>query len=469
LRSLKTLIHLLVFRPIIKLIFGINIYGKSNIHDLNNYIIIANHNSHLDIFLLFYLLPVKHISITHPVAAKEYFSRSKILFGLINYLFSPVWITRGDTGKREDAINSIKGNLDRGHNIIMFPEGTRGEPGKILPFKTGVGRLSEEYHNIPIVPVFLHGPERALPKKSFLPMPVCNDIFIAPPQVFKESYIETTHILEQIIKELSETENVRHHRRHKRKTRFASAVAILGIDGSGKSTISRIVAGELSTESTSALISDKLEFYENGELRKMQPLVTEKIREIVGSYAKSARSLKLYKVPKLTEMLLRDYLTDELNKWYNPAHIVMDGCTLLNLTAWAVLYREEYFNEEFCLKAIRILSSMDENIDKNDPVYSHFPELMTIKRLKLNHMTLPDVVMFLDVEPDIAMQRIEQRGENKQVHETQEKLNKLRDAYQMTCKVVKENLNVPTRIINGNDTIENISMSANDFIRSSLG
>ncbi|MFC1726858.1 lysophospholipid acyltransferase family protein [candidate division KSB1 bacterium] len=181
---LKILIHLLILRPFVKLLFGINIYGKENLEGLKNFILISNHNSHLDLLLLFYCLPVSHITITHALAAEEYFSKSKILFFFVNYLFNPVWVSRGDAKKSRKTADEMKNILDKGHNIIMFPEGTRGTAGVIQPFKTGIGRLTVEYHNTPVVPVYLFGPERALPKTYFLPVPIWMNVIVAPPQTF---------------------------------------------------------------------------------------------------------------------------------------------------------------------------------------------------------------------------------------------------------------------------------------------
>ena len=79
-------------------------------------------------------------------------------------------------------------------------------------------------------------------------------------------------------------------------------------------------------------------------------------------------------------------------------------------------------------------------------------------------MNLPDIVIFLDVEPSIAIDRIDKRGQKKQVHETEEKLTKLRHAYLITCKVIQRELGIPTCILAGNDTINNITNSAADFI-----
>ena len=82
--------------------------------------------------------------------------------------------------------------------------------------------------------------------------------------------------------------------------------------------------------------------YKNGHPKNIQPLITDEIRKIISSYAKKAKSLKGYKIPKLAELLLRDHILDEVKKWYSPDYIILDGAPLLNLTAWAYLYKQKY-------------------------------------------------------------------------------------------------------------------------------
>jgi len=464
----RIIIHLLLLRPFIKLLFGVNLIGKENMFGLNKYIIIANHNSHLDILLLFYLLPVKHIMRTHPVAAEEYFSKPKILFHLVNYLFRPIWVKREDPASRVGCVNEIKGKLSKGHNIIIFPEGTRGVPGEIQTFKGGVGRIAEQFPHIPIVPIYISGTERSFPKNGYIPVPIWNNVIIGPPQVFRETYEKTTRTLENIILEFAAKEIASRHKRKLKKRSVARTIAVLGIDGSGKSTLSENLSKILSDEFSIGLVSDKLSFFEHNQLKHVQPFITENIRYMVGRYAKNAKSLKLYKIPKLTELILRDILLIEIKKWYNPDLIILDGSPLLNLSAWAVLYKEEFFNEDVLLKAIRILSSRNQGIHNDDRIYKDLPELSALKKLGLTHLNLPDLVIFLDVDPQIAIERIEKRGQKKQVHETFEKLSKLRSAYLQTCKVVQGNLNIPTYILPGNDSIENITNAAVKFTQSNF-
>ena len=460
--SLRVVTHLFVLRPFLKLFFGINVAGWRYLASLDQYIVIANHNSHLDTLLLFYTLPVKHILTTRPVAAEEYFSKNKVLFKLVNYLFRPIWIVRGQ--EVDDPLREMKEVLNSGQNIIIFPEGTRGVPGQIEKFKTGVGRLAVEYRNIPIIPVFISGTERAFPKKSAIPIPIWNNVTIGPPQIFKGESQDITTSLEKMIRELSESETAQRHKRSVR-SKPAFTFAVLGIDGSGKSTLSRMVSKKLSDTFRVCLVSDNLELYEKNKQKELQPLLTEKVREALGRYAKTAKSLKHYKIPKLAEILLRDHIMGDVQRWYTPDIIVQDGCPLINLAAWAKLYKEEYVDTHVCAKAIRILIGEREAIKKDDPIFTKFPELAALRRFKLDHMRLPNAVIMLDVAPAVSMQRIQSRGEQMQVHETEEKLSRLREGYLLVIQVVEQEFKIPTRILDGDSEIEKLTASALEFAK----
>jgi 1-acyl-sn-glycerol-3-phosphate acyltransferase len=455
-------LHLLLLRPFLKIFFGVNIMGRENFDDLEQFMVISNHNSHLDILLLFASLPRKHIPRTRPVAAEEYFSRNRILYRLVGYLFDPIWIVRED--KDADPLGEMRKALMGGQNVIIFPEGTRGEPGHIASFKTGIGRLSESFRNIPIIPVFLSGPEKAYPKSAWFPLPMWNEVIIGPPHVCAGDCYNITMGLEMTIRALASTLAAGRHTRpvsHKRDL----SLAVLGIDGSGKSTLSRELAKSLSEKARVCLVTDDLELYEGGKRSEIQPLFTEKVREAVGKYAKEAKSLKHYKIPKLTELLLRNHLLGQVRRWYNPEVICQDGSPLLNLTAWSTLYKGDAVDAETCADAIRILAGRDDAPDRGDAIYSRFPELDAMKRAKLTSMWMPDAVIMLDVEPEISMDRIASRGERVQVHESREKLARLRDGYLMVCDVLQSVFGQPVMVIDGGQDFETVTASALDFIK----
>ena len=249
----RTWLHLLVLRPLLRLLFGISVEGREHLAGLDRFILASNHNSHLDVPLLFSVLPPRRLAALRPVAARDYFDERPLLFRFVNLLFRPVWIDRA--GPSDRAVDAMLAALEAGDNLIIFPEGTRGAPGKIGRFRSGVGRLAERHPELPVIPVFLHGPEKALPKESALPLPIWNRVLVGPPQRFA-SRTDIVPALEAMIRELSESESAKRHRRIERP-RDCLTLAVLGTDGSGKSTLSRRVAAELSRTRRVARVSDR--------------------------------------------------------------------------------------------------------------------------------------------------------------------------------------------------------------------
>jgi len=460
--SLRALAHLLLLRPFLWLVFGVNIRCRENLEGLDQVILIANHHSHLDTLLLCAAMPVRQTLKTHPVAAADYFSKPRLLFELVTFLFRPIWVDREQSGGT--TIRDIQTLLDDGQSIILFPEGTRGEPGVLQPFRGGIGRIVESNPSIPVVVAYLEGPERALPRNAPVPLPLWNHVTITPPQVLRGTSGDITRSLWQDLEHLqAQASGARQRRPASRRPVFTAAV--LGVDGSGKSTLSLRLARELSSSERTCHIGDSLQLFEGGVAQAMQPLVAEKFRRWVSARAKHARSLVAYKVPKMTDLFLRDYLLTEAGRWYRPEAIFADGMPLLNLTAWAVLYREEYFTEEVCAKALSALSRDGDEVERNDPVFQQFPELASLRQLGLDRMHLPDAVIFLDVPPAVCIGRIDSRGEKKQVHETEEKLTKLRDAYLLVCSVLRAGTKTRVLVLDGNRDLELVTSDAQDFVR----
>ena len=461
-------LHLILLRPFMKLFCGVNVTGRENLEGLEQTIVIANHNSHLDVLLLYYLLPARMICRTHPVADQPYFARSRVLYRLVNFLLKPIWITRGKPDLDHDPFGEIKSAIDSGRSVIIFPEGTRGRPGEMEHFRSGIGRLMAQYPLLPIVPILLTGPDRALPRASALLLPFWNNIIVGPPQKCVGSHREITHQLESVLVDLSRSERACRHKRRSQTVRPARCLAFLGIDGSGKSTASTLAAQRFSESMRVCLVSDELRVFEHGQPRELQPLPSEKLRQRISAYAKTVGSLKQYKIPKLAELLLRDRLLREAGRWYSPDLIVMDGSPLLNLLAWSVLYEQEELDNATCSTALGILSGLTKDISRSDNIFTRFPELARMKRLGLTHLSLPDIVILIDIDSATACRRIEARGQQRQVHETEEKLERLRRAYHQVCEVVRTDWRVPTRILNGGQPLENVMEQVLQFARASL-
>ena len=157
------------------------IFGISPVKTIEDQqcIIVANHNTHIDILILLRLFPLGRVNNVKIIAAKDYFSK-----GLAGFwgqlLFNLILVDRGSR-KIDTALAPLRQALADGYSIIIFPEGTRGNPGVLERFKTGVGQLAVEFPELPVYPVFLKGVEKTMPRGRFVPIPFNISIQISEP------------------------------------------------------------------------------------------------------------------------------------------------------------------------------------------------------------------------------------------------------------------------------------------------
>ncbi len=465
-RFLRTIAHVVAVRPIMRMFFGVSVSGREHFGGLNQLILVSNHNSHLDVLLLFCAVPLRLVGGLRPVAAIDYFSASPLMVRLLDWFVSPVWIDRQNRDGRRDPVEVMVKALRAGDSLIVFPEGTRGEPGEMQRFRSGIGRIVEGFPAAALVPAYLSGPERAMPKGASVPLPLWNSVTLGPPLRVSGDPARISGAAESAVRDLEMLETAGRHRRAPRRERKSRTVAVLGIDGSGKSTLSRRIAESESHGAVAAWLSDRLELFENGHPRETQPLITDELRKAIGRSAKRAASLKSYKIPKLAEMLLRNRLLDEVERWFAPRLIVMDGSPLLNLAAWSVLYHGD-LDEEDCFKAMEAMTGGD-SLDASDPVFRKLPELSTIRRFGFARMRRPDAVILLDLPAAAAMERISGRGGEIQVHETPEKLERLGSAYRLVCKVAAGKMGVSCLPADARNPLEDTARKAGDFVRRSV-
>ncbi|WP_218963036.1 1-acyl-sn-glycerol-3-phosphate acyltransferase [Iodobacter sp. BJB302] len=72
-RFLRILFVLLLARPLVRLWFGVTVRHQERLPLKGPAIVLANHNSHLDILTLYSLFPLALISNVQPAAAADYF------------------------------------------------------------------------------------------------------------------------------------------------------------------------------------------------------------------------------------------------------------------------------------------------------------------------------------------------------------------------------------------------------------
>lgn len=143
----------------------------------------ANHTSHLDFVVLWSVLPDDLRNLTRPVAAEEYWTKSKLRHYLASKVFRAVLVDRQSTTveQRQDQMKRMLDGLGQDHSLIIFPEGTRGEGEEIQPFKSGLYHLAKARPDVELVPVYLENLNRVLPKGEYLPVPLLSRVFFGAP------------------------------------------------------------------------------------------------------------------------------------------------------------------------------------------------------------------------------------------------------------------------------------------------
>jgi len=453
----RTAFHVLLLRPLLRGLFGLHAQGTAQLAELPQFLIVANHNSHLDALLLMSVLPRQRLARTHPVAAADHFGRSRRLARLMDRLLAPVWVDRA--APAAESVAAMERALAAGESLILFPEGTRGEPGQLAPFKSGVGWLIEKHPELPVIPAALSGPERALPRGAALPLPVWNRVLLGPARRLSGPPRELAYSLRSEVAELVAAERGRRQTRHTPR-RAARVLAVLGIDGSGKSTLARQLALALSAGGSSTLVGDELQLFAGGEARPLQPLPAERLRQRLSHRAKSARSLGGYKLPKLAELLLREELARESRRWYDPDWVLQDGSPLMNLAGWLALYREGDLDADFAAAALLQLAGHGDAAARR-----RFPELRRLRALVPFRLELPAAAVFIALPPEAAVARIAARGEARQVHETVEKLALLQRSYTAVCDAAEAWLGLAVLRLDATRPIDVLTDEAARFAR----
>ncbi len=177
-RFLQLLFFALVVRLFLLVILGLNVRRRELLPGQGPAVIVANHNSHLDVLVLMTLFPLRLFPKVRPIAARDYFLRNKLLAWFSLNIIGIIPIDRRVKGMHKDPLADVSEALDCGDIVIVFPEGSRGEPESLGEFKTGVAHLARRYPHIPFCPVFLHGLGKALPRGEALLVPFFCDVFV---------------------------------------------------------------------------------------------------------------------------------------------------------------------------------------------------------------------------------------------------------------------------------------------------
>jgi 1-acyl-sn-glycerol-3-phosphate acyltransferase len=150
-----------VFGVLFAAMGGIRATGRENLPSTGGALLVSNHLSHLDVFVL-------GIPLERPL---NYVARSTLFFPPLGFFIRSVGgfpIQREGMGAQ--GLKETLKRIRRGGIVVLFPEGTRSRDGELAALKAGIAVLAAR-SRVPVVPAGIAGTYEAWPRNRRLPRP----------------------------------------------------------------------------------------------------------------------------------------------------------------------------------------------------------------------------------------------------------------------------------------------------------
>jgi 1-acyl-sn-glycerol-3-phosphate acyltransferase len=184
-KQIISVIFYLTTKIIVLVLLGLRIQHRERLPTSGPAILVANHNSHLDTLVLLSLFPLSKVQHLRPVANEEYFlKQNPYLAWFARHILHIIPVSTESGSCHDNSCNhrnffkNCAAAIAQNQILILYPEGTRGTPESLGEFRSGIAHLAKQHPDVPIVPIFLDGLGKALPKGDFLIVPLLCSIYI---------------------------------------------------------------------------------------------------------------------------------------------------------------------------------------------------------------------------------------------------------------------------------------------------
>lgn len=166
----------------------VEVSGRENIKTGQSYVIVANHQSLFDIFVIYWWLKLD----IRWMMKKEL--RRLPGIGFASAQVGHIFIDRSDSRKAFMSLQQAREKLVNGISVVIFPEGTRSKTTKMLPFKRGAFKLASDL-NLPVLPITIIGTRNIMPSETIDIFPAKVQMIIHKPIEFQRSKENEYHAI----------------------------------------------------------------------------------------------------------------------------------------------------------------------------------------------------------------------------------------------------------------------------------
>jgi 1-acyl-sn-glycerol-3-phosphate acyltransferase len=373
-------------RPVLRWYWGAR-YRRRGPLPTGPCIVVANHNSHLDAPVLMTMFPIRRLTQIHPVAAADYFGKTAWRRATVMVGMNAMGIARTAAPGR-DVLQPMIDALQAGKTLIYFPEGSRGEPGVIGSFKPGIGKLVKSVPGVVVLPVFLAGAERSLPRGVSVPVPLGIDVNIGKPRTYAPT-LDARDIAEMVRADVLALAPQPAPVPRPRPTPPVR-VACCGIDREVNRSLSRAIGERLGT----------------AESPPPKPRLLPKL--LAFAFRTGARN----RGEKFADMIERARVDEALQDGQRARFVVSEGSPLVDLLAWA---EADFYSGSFDEKGLQQLLLFVSGA-RRIPLgqWARFvrkaPEVWLLNVFDLAQPPPPDVLVLTSRPPDSSLESELQDG-----------------------------------------------------------
>lgn len=152
----------------------IRIEGREHLRPGQSYVIVANHLSQFDIWVLY-----GYLGTDFRWVMKQEMRRVPVI-GYCCARLGHIFIDRRDHQSAIASLAQAERQLADGTSILFFPEGTRSRSGTLQTFKKGAFRMAQDL-DLPLLPVTITGTHDILPPDTLRLQPGIVDLTLHPP------------------------------------------------------------------------------------------------------------------------------------------------------------------------------------------------------------------------------------------------------------------------------------------------